>query len=159
TVHSANPTTSFIEEVELRLRSAISAHSCTGYEILFRAVHTPLDSGYVQIVRWNGPVGNFTYIDTGQHNYTGIREGDVVKATIICNQITAYFNDVVLNSATDSTYSTGSPGMGFYNTGPIEANSDFGFTSFVATDGIASPTPTPTPRPTATPTPTATPGG
>ena len=101
TVFSQNQTTSAFEEVEIRLRSNITAHSNTGYEITFRA--TTGASSYVQIVRWNGALGDFTYIDTGGHNYNGIQTGDVVSATIIGNQINAYVNGTLVNSATDST--------------------------------------------------------
>jgi len=45
----------FVGEVELRLRSAITAHRNTGYEINF-------SSGYCQVVRWEGPLGSFTML-------------------------------------------------------------------------------------------------
>src|SRR5712675_1760958 len=64
------------KEVEIRLRSSISAHSCTGYEINFS-----LNSGagaYTQIVRWNGPLGNFTILNAGGGSQYQINEGDEV---------------------------------------------------------------------------------
>src|SRR5438445_9350941 len=78
-VHSvnqkANPT---YEEVELRLRTTVTNHSITGYEINFRCRSDA--SRYVQIVRWNGPPGSFTYVSTTTG--PGIHDGDVLKASI-----------------------------------------------------------------------------
>src|ERR1700730_13394721 len=59
-VHTVNQNSGIYEEVELRLRTTISAHSITGYEINFRC--TTDGTQYVQIVRWNGPLGNFTLL-------------------------------------------------------------------------------------------------
>jgi hypothetical protein len=42
------------EEVELRLRSSLSAHKATGYEIDFRC--SKADKACSEIVRWNGPL-------------------------------------------------------------------------------------------------------
>src|SRR5437870_4109660 len=39
-VFSVNPTNAYYQEVELRLRSALSAHSATGYEIAYRCLKT-----------------------------------------------------------------------------------------------------------------------
>ena len=132
TVHSVNQTSVWIEEVELRLRSSISAHSNTGYEILFRALKS--DLSYVQIVRWNGPLGDFTYLAGIGNIGVGISDGDMVSASIIGNVITAYINGVLILTATDNTYPTGKPGMGFFLRGPSTLSGDFGFTSFSASD-------------------------
>src|SRR5215467_6197669 len=110
-VHTVNPKESCYQEVEMRLRSNLTAHSCTGYEISFKA--TKSASAYLIIVRWNGPVGNFTYLVNATGAQYGIAEGDTVKATIVGNVITAYLNGVAVGTAMDSTYTTGSPGMGF----------------------------------------------
>src|SRR5205823_5888542 len=48
------------EEVELRLRSSISPHNCTGYEIMFRCSKIP--KAYCNIARWEGPLGKFTML-------------------------------------------------------------------------------------------------
>lgn len=42
--------------------------------------------------------------------------------------------------ATDNTYTSGSPGMGFYIGGTIGVNSDYGFSSFKATDEFTTQT-------------------
>ena len=131
TVYSVNQTASYYQEVELRLRSSISAHSITGYEILFRCLKTP--SAYMEIVRWNGPVGDFTYLRQYSGSEYGVANGDVVKATINGSTITVYINGVQKGTATDSTYATGNPGIGF-NYGVGSTNGDFGFTNFSASD-------------------------
>ena len=131
TVFSVNQQTNATiwEEVEIRLRSSISAHSNTGYEILFELP----PHNFCQVVRWNGPLGQWTslgYLGSGVHN------GDVVKATIVGNVITVYVNGVSQGQVIDSTYKSGSPGMGFYLEGTTGVNSHYGFTRFTATDGL-----------------------
>ncbi len=115
-------------EVELRLRSSLSAHVAAGYEIS-NSVSSDA-SAYLIIVRWNGPLADFTYLANLRGRQYGVKTGDVVKATIVGNVITAYKNGVQLAHVTDKTYSTGNPGMGF-NEG---TNGDYGFTSFTASD-------------------------
>jgi hypothetical protein len=134
-VHSVNPKEPCYQEVEMRLRSTLTAHSCAGYEISFKA--TKSSSAYLIIVRWNGPVGDFTYLLNTSGAKYGVGEGDTVKATIAGNVITAYINGVAVGTATDSTYTTGNPGMGFnLETGDpscVGTNGDYGFKSFTAT--------------------------
>jgi hypothetical protein len=132
TVHSINQNSYMFEEVELRLRTTITAHSITGYEINFRC--TADGTQYVQIVRWNGPLGSFSSVASATG--PGIRDGDVVKATIVGTTITAYINGIQIVQGDDSTFGSGSPGMGFYIEGGSTAQeSDYGFTSYTATDG------------------------
>ena len=100
TVYSVNQNENYYQEVEIRLRSSISAHSSTGYEILFRCLKTP--NAYMQIVRWNGPVGDFTYLKKYSGTTYGVANGDKVKATIVGKTISVYINDVLKGSATDS---------------------------------------------------------
>jgi len=141
TVHSINQVGgNTFQEVELLLRFAISAHSARGYEINFRAVNT--SEAYSQIVRWNGSLGNFTLIDSRGGTAYGIKEGDVVKATIVGNKITTYINGVAKFSVTDSTFSNGAPGMGFYLQGS-GVTSNYGFTKFTASDGGSNNVPAP----------------
>jgi hypothetical protein len=138
TVHSVNQSSSLIEEVEIRLRTSISPHSITGYEVSFRC--TSDGSQYVRIVRWNGAPGDFSYLDVARG--PGIHDGDIVKASIVGNSITAYINAEQVVQLTDSTYTSGNPGMGFYISGGSSSQqADYGFTSYTATDGstLASP--------------------
>jgi hypothetical protein len=130
-VHSVNQNDKIYEEVELRLRSALSPHRCTGYEICFRCSKTP--KAYCSIVRWNGPLGSFTYLKQGVGAHYGVANGDVVKATIVGRMITAYINGVQVLQASDPTYSSGSPGIGFYIEVGRGVDHDYGFKSFTAT--------------------------
>jgi MYXO-CTERM domain-containing protein len=127
TVYAGNTFT--YPEVELRLRSNLSAHKCTGYEITFSL--SP--NSYALIVRWNGPLGNFTILQQPTGSQYAVKAGDVVKATIVGNVITAYKNGMQMAQATDSTYATGNPGMGFNEL----TNGTYGYTSFSASEIVA----------------------
>jgi hypothetical protein len=142
TVRTVNQQTGGVyEEVELRLRTTITAHVNTGYEVNFRCAHD--GSQYQEIVRFNGPINSYTYLS--QHTGgRGLYDGDVIKATIIGNVITVYQNGTQINQATDSTYSSGSPGLGHWLRGPSGLIGDYGFTSFSASDGGAPPPAAPT---------------
>jgi hypothetical protein len=59
------------QEVELRLRSRLSPHQATGYEILFKASKSP--DAYAAIVRWNGPVGDFTLLAERKGSEYGVQ--------------------------------------------------------------------------------------
>ena len=131
-VTSASSASSVFEEVELRLRTTITANSITGYEV---NCGISASSNYVQIVRWNGPLGSFTQLDGRAYHCVN---GDVLKATISGSTITVYLNGTALYSVTDSTYSSGSPGMGFYLQGTSGVDANYGFSSFSATDGTTS---------------------
>jgi hypothetical protein len=139
TTHVIN-TGAISEEVELRLRTTITAHSITGYEINCSVYKN--GNGYSEIVRWNGPLGSFTILSHKDGAAVSCGDGDVLKATIVGNVITVYVNGVQTNTATDSTYSTGAPGAGFYLLGANGRNADYGFTSFTASDASGPPPPT-----------------
>jgi hypothetical protein len=113
-------------EIELLVRWSDSPHDARGYEVLLSY------GGEVQIIRWNGPLGNFTPIGT-TGIYSGIRDGDVFSATVVGPVISGYVNGVQIAQAVDSTYTGGSPGIGFFRR-VLGANSDFGFRSFTAAD-------------------------
>ncbi len=130
TVHAVKPNDNANEEVELRLRSALSPHRATGYEILFRASKSA--QAYCEVVRWNGPLGDFTYLTRSRGPQCGVATGDVVKASIIGNVITAYINGVQVLRASDDTFESGNPGIGFYIEGSTGMDGDYGFTSFTA---------------------------
>jgi hypothetical protein len=122
---NTNATDGNTREVELLLRWSDSANSATGYECNLHYL-----GDYAQIVRWNGPVGMFTIIASATPPKP--KTGDVMTATIVGGVITIYLNGVQIVQATDSTYATGNPGMGFFIRAPA-ANTDFGFSSFTAT--------------------------
>jgi hypothetical protein len=133
TVHSVNQSNndSIVEEVELRLRSSITPHRITGYEINFRCSKT--GNSYTEIVRWNGPLGDFTYLEHKGGSAYGVTEGDIIKATMTGNRIVVYVNGAAVIQATDSTYVAGNPGIGFGLSGSVDPT-DFGFTNFSASD-------------------------
>jgi len=118
-------------ECEIRLRSAISAHNCTGYEIMWNAAP---DNDYLSIARWNGAVNNFTPMGT-VHGVSPINNG-TLTASIKGNVITVYINGVQKMQVTDGTYTNGNPGIGFYwisGNHPIDYQNLFGWSSFAAT--------------------------
>ena len=131
-VRSLNQKQDVYEEVELRLRSSLLAHQATGYEIDFRC--SKRAKAYSEIVRWDGPLGRFTYLKRGEGSRYGVKNGDVVKATIVGDVITVYVNGVQTLKVTDHAYTGGSPGMGFYIQEASSGNDDYGFTSFEASD-------------------------
>ena len=124
-----------LHEVELLLRWADSATGARGYEC-----NLSWDGKYAEIVRWNGPFADFTYITKQRTFGAGImppNTGDIFKATISGNTINVYLNkndgkgDQLIVLGTDRTYSDGGPGMGFYVEGSADPT-QFGFTSFKA---------------------------
>ncbi len=127
TVYSRNPTERYFQEVEIRLRSMLSAGQCTGYEVFWRCLKT--DTAYAEIVRWNGKVKDWTSLVKHTGERYGVKHGDIVKATIVGNLIKGYVNGVEVISVTDNTYASGNPGIGF-NYGVGKTNADFGFSAF-----------------------------
>lgn len=117
-------------EVELRLRSTLSAHVCNGYEITFSLP----PNAYLIIVRWNGPLADYTYLANLSGAQYQAKAGDVVEATMVGHVITAYKNGVKMGQAVDSVYATGRPGMGFNE----QENGDYGYTEFTASDESVS---------------------
>jgi len=124
------------EEVELRLRSAISGHNNRGYEVTFRNSTDP-NNTYLIIVTWNGAFSDFTYIfdQRGDPKFF-VQPGDVISATIVGNLITAYKNGTVVGQVADNTFSTGQPGIGFSfdTSAPGCSGAEFGYSSVSATD-------------------------
>jgi hypothetical protein len=126
-VFSRNQTEDYFQEVELRLRSTITPHSCTGYEVFWRCLKT--ENAYAEIVRWNGKIGDFTSLAKAFGPECGVKDGDLVEATIFGSELKGFINGVEVISATDDAFAGGSPGIGF-NFGVGDTNVDHGFTSF-----------------------------
>jgi hypothetical protein len=125
-------------ELELWLRGSGSAHSWQGYECSWRV--TSDGSQYCNVVRWNGPLSNFTSPST--NTGPGVRNGDRLKAQILGNIVTMYVNDVLCYTQDitayaggGNVYANGSPGLGHWRndngTGGI-VSSDWGFRYFRA---------------------------
>lgn len=117
----------FVQESEIRLRTTIAAHSITGYEVLNSA-------GGAQIVRWNGALGDFTPLVTCSGAGGFAVNGDTLSASIVGSTIRMYVNGTEILQCTDTTFTSGAPGMGFFSRNPAVA--PFGFANFTATDGI-----------------------
>jgi len=126
-VFSRNQTEEYFQEVEIRLRSTITPHRCTGYEVFWRCLKS--ENSYAEIVRWNGKIADFTSLARAQGPQYGVKDGDLVEATIVGNVIKSYINGVEVLSATDDAFDAGSPGVGF-NFGCGDTYVDHGFTSF-----------------------------
>ena len=126
-VRSRNQTADKYHEVELRLRSNVVPHEIPGYEVFFRCLKT--DEAYAEIVRWEGPLGEWTSLCRKNGAEFGVKDGDIIEATIIGNVIKGYINGVEVTSAIDDTFSSGAPGIGF-NYGAEETARDHGLTYF-----------------------------
>jgi hypothetical protein len=114
-------------EVEVLLRWDDSAHVARGYEC-----NVAFDGAYAQIVRWNGPVGDYTYLGSGSVS-GGVHDGDIVSAAIVAGHITLSVNGTERATADDATFATGNPGIGFWRgDSGCGAFGDYGFTSFTA---------------------------
>ncbi len=133
-VRIAKPDPSCHQEVEILLRWTSSAHRTTGYECFARCVNDR--SSYLQIVRWEGPLGKFTYLADKRGADFGLKDGDILKASIVGNVITVFVNGVEKAQVKDDTHKTGSPGIGTFLSCDggrgIGSNKDFGFKNFTA---------------------------
>ena len=122
-------------EIELRLRSTISANTNRGYEILFS---TYTGNDYVQIVTWHGPRGvegvGFDYVASTSGKGAPVN-GDVLSASISNSTIRVYKNNVLILTGVNTEWPAGNPGVGFYG----DTTPNVGFSSFTATDGLEPP--------------------
>jgi len=134
--YSGAPTESDYDEVEIRLRSALTPKSNIGYEINCR-VGRPGQDGYIQLGKINGPIGDFPPSFDEKHGAEYLcRDGDIITATVVGTTLKAYINARQVLQANDSTYATGAPGIGFYHEKTQAQNSDFGISSVIASDAV-----------------------
>lgn len=110
-------------EAELLLRFEITANNARGYEVLWGITNT------FAIIRWNGPIGNFTALIEGSIG-TPV-DGDVLRAEISGTTITVFKNGVQVAQVSDATYSEGQPGVGFW---PVDGGitGNYGWKDFAA---------------------------
>ena len=105
----------------------ITRNFITGYELNCSVVRA---GPYLTLVRWNGPLNNFTYL---VRNATTCVNRDILKLTAVGNTFTVYKNGVQVLQGTDATFQKGSPGVGFYNS--VDTNwSGFGLSNFSASN-------------------------
>jgi hypothetical protein len=129
----------FFPEVELRLNTTITAHNITGYEItcdVGTSINHP--DMNVSIVRWNGPPAtsnnsNNAFTTLIQSNGQSCKNGDVLSGYNINGNIYAFINGKFIVGVTDTTYSNGSPGIGF-DAGEGSQYNQAALTNFTATD-------------------------
>lgn len=133
-VHITKPDPSCHQELEILLRWSSSAHNTTGYECFARCVND--GSSYLQVVRWEGPLGKFTYLADKRGADYGLKDGDTLKASIVGNVITVSINGVEKARVEDDMYATGNPGIGAFLSCDggrgVGSNTDFGFRNFTA---------------------------
>jgi hypothetical protein len=97
------PSRSCGQEVDLRLRGNVSANSITGYEIAYSS-----SFGSLNIVRWNGPIGNFTVLATSVGSGASIRIDGSTDVDIIDGNLEEGGTQFI-NSNNDSGGGAGHP--------------------------------------------------
>ncbi len=95
-VFSRNQTNKYFQEVEIRLRTTITPHSCTGYEVFWRCLKT--EEAYAEIVRWDGVIKTWKSLTRKVGPEFGVKDGDIVEACIIGNEIRGYINGVLVTA-------------------------------------------------------------
>jgi hypothetical protein len=107
--NTLTPGAGFTAEVEHLLHFTINVHGAFGYECNCSCNSS---TQYTEIVRWNGALGDFTVLS--HINGISAANGDVFEAGILGNVITVWLNGTQVNTATDSTWTGGNPGIGFW---------------------------------------------
>lgn len=119
------------QEVEIELRATQGSNTLSLYEVDIKI------TGAINLVRWNGALNDFTFIDQNVNTNVTIADGAVWYADIVgpvvtvkCNGATVLTRDVqawaVANGG--SYFATGQPGIGMWGTnGDVAA--DFGWSS------------------------------
>jgi hypothetical protein len=139
------PTGGCCHEVELRLRTTITAKSITGYEAYCSVMP---DNQYCHVARWNGPNGSYWNFEAQAVN-AYLVDGDVITATATGTNptvITLFRNQKKILEATDvgaagggfgayGPWTSGNPGIGFYDNHDRNWK-DFGFSTFSASDSV-----------------------
>jgi hypothetical protein len=134
----------YYPEIELHLNMTIEPHKITGYEFDCGIMNHPVNPPSCTIVRWNGPLANATNSNNG---FTWISPtvdvvfstGDVLRAVntgSASNNLQVFKNGTLIVSATDHTFTSGSPGIGVNGSDSHQINNyaDEGFTSFSASN-------------------------
>ena len=126
-----------IYEYEIHLHQTIAAHNSSGYEFNYSS-HSD-GNQYMQIVRWNGALGSFKVLGGSPSLPVPLNNGDTFCASSVGGVLKSWLvraGSVIqsTNSVTDTTFTGGGPGIGFFNEGAIGDNANFGFSSFQATE-------------------------
>lgn len=127
-------------EVEILLRSDITSAHIFQYEL-----DCVFNLGGIHLVRWDmtaGSPNSFTSLRAGQSNEAPLADGDQVYGSIVGTVVTCKYKPFggsfttlfTYDTAGDTTkYSTGNPGIGFWNeTGSATNQPKLAFSSFAA---------------------------
>jgi hypothetical protein len=128
-------------ETELRMRSTMSAHSCTGYELLIAiGLSTDTTSGWA-LVKWNGALGDFTTISNNPASIPPAADGDIWRVEMTGSVAKVFLNSVQQGSNIDlsvgstiAVWPGGNPGVGMYPIDPGSVSTSYGWKSFSAGD-------------------------
>ena len=149
------PTNSCCHEAEVRLRTAISSNRITGYEVY---CSVQANDPYCHIASWGGPNGAWVNMESSAP-LIYLRNNDVLKGTVTGTNpatITMYINGTQILQVQDrgnftfsdgrryGPWTSGSPGIGFYNNQDNNWNK-FGISRFVASN-LGGTTPPSAPR-------------
>jgi hypothetical protein len=126
-----------IYEYEIHLHRTITAHNSSGYEFNYSS-HSD-GNQYMQIVRWNGALGSFKVLGGSPGVPVALNNGDTFCASSVGGVLKSWLVRAgatiqSTNPITDTTFTGGGPGVGFFNEGAIGDNANFGFSSFQATE-------------------------
>jgi len=117
------PPSGSAHEIELLTRFEITANSARGYETMWGMSPGSSSTGaYLAMVRWNGPLGDYTTIYDSTAGGGVLMpapvNGDVLEVQIIGTVLKAYLNGVEKTPnggvSTLGTWSEGQPGIGFW---------------------------------------------
>lgn len=122
-------------ELEIRLRSSMSAHVCDGYEVLGSCRNDGL--AYFDIVRWNGAQNSYDYLyNSGFGGYAGLVDGDLLRAEISGFIITGKVNGIIIaqvdiRSVPGPVFTSGNTGFGHNSEDLTGAtNSQYGLSTY-----------------------------
>jgi hypothetical protein len=99
---------SVTHECGMFVRFALSANSASGYEAYLN------HASNFTIVRWNGALNNFSPLSSTGPGPTSPVDGDVLRFEVEGSTLRYYQNDVLVATATDSTFSSGQAGLQSY---------------------------------------------
>jgi hypothetical protein len=112
-------------EVELLLRFKITPNNARGYEVLWA------HQGIMAIVRWNGPVGDYTPLLDNVQIGAAV-DGDVLRAEITGDVIKVFKNGSLVGTGpSNTTWTDGQPGVGFWPK-PGSTQQNYGWKNFKA---------------------------
>jgi hypothetical protein len=117
-IHKAGTIGASNLEVECHVRGFTDgAHVQRGYEL-----NIAFNAAYATIVRWNGALGDFTNITQLLSGVPTPNDGDVLSLEIVGSSLVGRLNGSSFITGTDTTWTNGSPGMGFFRVGGTAAD-------------------------------------